>query len=219
MIDDLAIAGAIGALYADAPKGFDVVEETGGIFWGLKRFDEADLVVARGSITLEDYARDAASELGRALAAYPALGLLPLGFSQGIAAAYAAVGALLRADRPLACAGHSLGAVHATYLAALHRLHGGAVARLMLCGTPRPGTARLAALLGEVSCASYRNRGDPVPAVPVPVPELLPWTHLAPPFRALAVAPGDRFGPLAPHHWALYQQGIAAAPAAAGESA
>lgn len=209
MIPDSVVVDRLLALYQDTPQGFDHVESTSGVYWGLKRFPDCDLVIARGSATPRDFIRDLESELGRVLPHYTSLGLLPDGFSRGLTDAYTAIRHQLRPDVPSVFSGHSLGAAHAAELAALHRLSNGAVAKIMLCGCPRPGTGLLGLALKGVAISSYRNLSDPVCDVPVPIAHILPWTHVAE-FILLKEHPPahDPWGPFKDHHSELYAAGI-----------
>ena len=222
MLSDVELGALVAAEAAGTVGAFDAREETAGVAWALKRAPGVDVLVFRGSVTLEDWWRDLTSEAGRSLRGYPQLGLVPLGFGEGVVEAYHAAAVLLRPDVPLALPAHSLGCAHAAALAGLHVAHGRPVGRLLLLAPPRPGTAALAGLLAGVPTRQLRNRGDPVPGVPVPVPGLWPWRHLAAPFDAIDEAPAADDPDLVfrAHHLPLYLAGLAKldalpAPAAA----
>ena len=179
LITDGEIVDWILTLYQIVPAGFDCIGNPEGIWFGIKHFDDFDLVVLRGTADSQDWIRDFESELGRTLKGYASLGLFPDGFCKGLNTAYKIIRAGLRPKMPVVLAGHSLGAARAAELAAMLTIDGGSVARLMLCGCPRPGTMKLTLALSHIPIASYRNRDDPVCDVPVPVGTVLPWTHVA----------------------------------------
>ena len=192
---------------------FDHTEETAGIYWSLLRgdgtSDNPDLIMCRGSTTPEDWIRDFESELGRSLPQWTQLGLLPDGFSRGLAQAWGAITDTLDAGRrTLTVAGHSLGAAHAAELAAMLNASD-IVQHVVLCGCPRPGTSALASLFDPKIIASYRNGNDPVCDVPVTLGPWLPWCPIAP-YIAIndPSAPDDEWGPLAEHHLFHYLAGI-----------
>lgn len=206
---DAEIVACLAQQYAG--ETFDHSEETAGVYWSIRHgaTGGADLVLLRGSVTPQDWLRDFESELGRALPDWPQLGLLPDGFTKGLPQALAAISARLGDGAKLVVAGHSLGAAHASQLAAM-LLQRYSIERLVLCGCPRPGTSQLVEVLAGVAVASYRNRSDPVCDVPVTIDPWLSWCPLAP-YVALDEVPpaGDSWGLLADHHIELYQAGIA----------
>lgn len=75
--------------------------------------------------------------------------------------------------QPTTIVGHSYGGAVAAVLAArIQAGQPGTDVRLLTFGMPRPGDARLAALLKPMPSIHYANVGDPVPAVPPTGPEL-----------------------------------------------
>lgn len=208
---DAAIVELMAKLYAPAPGDFDHIEDPGtddGVCWAVKQYGNVAVLVFRGSTTVEDWFRDAISELSAPpakIARCADLGDLPLGFDQGM---YEAMGRWGTYAGPrLVIAGHSLGAARACIAAGLELAYGATVERLVLCGCPRPGTSSLGRYLSvhQVPIASYRNLKDPVCDVPTGPP----WSHVVP-FIALAEGPepGD-IGVFRDHHIQLYQAGVA----------
>lgn len=213
-LTDLDLIRLCSAIYETIPQGFDHTESTSGITWGLKHTDDADIIVPRGSQTVEDWYRDLISEAGQYLRGWPMLGIVPLGFSHGIVNTYHTAAVLLRPGKQIVFAGHSLACAHAALMAGLHAALRRPAGRMMLAAPPRPGTERLSDLLADWQVTQYRNVGDPVPSVPVPFRDPLglvdlPWQHLSPPFILLnePPAPGD-LSLFRCHHAALYERGI-----------
>lgn len=207
----------IAALYAPPPGYFSTVQQTGGICWAIRRVNNEDRVVCRGSDDPLDWWRDLKSETSRVVGGYPSIGHVPLGFGAGLLAAYVAIRRTLRAGAAVYFEGHSLGAAHAAELAGMYIADGYSPAGIVLCGCPKPGMIPLTTLLGskEMPFISLRNGEDPVPDVPAPLPPLLEWRD-AGPITAISVPPGPSdtesgFAKLVPdaawHSIKLYQQG------------
>lgn len=96
---------------------FDDGRDGDKVCWGFKQLPCADLVVFRGSTTLEDWFRDfdcLATPWGQ-----PGLGPVHPGFYLGIKDVWAEVQTMLRPGMPWVSAGHSLGAGRASILAGL----------------------------------------------------------------------------------------------------
>lgn len=210
---DTEIVNWTAALYDPRLGGFDhlIQVSKAAPYIGVKYLDGCDLVVCRGSRTAADWMRDFESEIGRQVAGYPQLGLLPWGFSEHLAETYAATAAVLRFPLSVIWAGHSLGGAECQEMAGAHLLNRGSIARVCAFAPPRPGAPMLFSVLQYADLRLYWNAGDPVPTLPVPLPPFLRWEHMRP-FRMLAVppSPGDIVEPLACHHVALYQRGVAA---------
>jgi hypothetical protein len=174
-----------------------------GVCWGLKRFPECDMIVFRGSQTREDWVRDfmAAAHPVRDL---PGLGPVEDGFFAGMQAAAAAAAPLLR-PLPLCIVGHSLGAAHAWLFAGMTLIGGKSDIRVVAFGSPRPGFRKLAALLANVSVASYCNGPDPVCHAPFHIPPLFPYVEPAA-FTEIEVRPdpSDRWKGWAAYHRERY---------------
>jgi pimeloyl-ACP methyl ester carboxylesterase len=212
MPTDLDIINLVIAGYQPVPAGFSAVLQPNGQ-WGdfllVKVFPDCVAVGVRGSVDPQDYLRDAASEYGRPVTGYPRIGMLPFGFSSDILSAYGVLPAIV-GKKPVLFWGHSRGAAVAFELAGLHVNNGGAIARIVAFGSPRPGTRALTALLAFAKVNSYRNLSDPVCDVPVTVPLALPWEHPRA-FIHLAVQPvKDDLTHIAEHSQYLYQRGVAA---------
>jgi len=211
------LVDTIAALYAPPPNYFDLIQITGGIYWGIRREAGADLVVCRGSVDPQDWWRDLTSETSRVVPNYPSIGHVPYGFGEGLPDAYKAIRAASATGVQTYFLGHSLGAAHTAELAGMWAADQSAIAGIVLCGCPKPGMVALSTLLAsrEVPITNLRNGKDPVPDVPAPLPPLLEWRDLAP-FTVLDEAPDPNapqsaFAQLVPdatwHNITLYQKG------------
>jgi hypothetical protein len=217
---DAAIADLVLAAYEydGVPAVWDRLwapADNDGIYAGLKRLGEVDLIVFRGSKTALDWARDFffADNL---LWHHSGLGTLHAGFALGLEALSAAM--LPELGPRVIIAGHSLGAARALICAGFLTLSGHAPERIVVFGEPRPGFSRLGLVLAAVPIASYRNGNasgrDPVTYVPLAIPEIAPYVHPREPLIDVtaAPAPADAFGPFGWHHMALYAQALDALP-------
>jgi hypothetical protein len=141
---------------------------------------------------------------------HPQLGPVHVGFWAGMDQAYQILDQQRFLDGPLLVAGHSLGAARAILFSGLLTAAGKPPLAIVTCGEPRAGMAALVRLLEPVPIRSYRNREDPVWAVPFHLP-LFGYDHPRPPI-ALDAAPmaNDPWGPLADHHIELYAAGVGA---------
>lgn len=188
------------AIYvASDPQGFAFTATTASVTWGITHWNNVDIVTPRATFDEGDWRLDFESEAGRTLPQYRQLGILPLGFSDGLPQTYFAISGQLRPEAQVMFGGHSLAGARAPELAGMHILHGGKVARIVLCAPPRAGTATLKAILDKagVPIGAYKNRADPVCDTPEPTP-WWPWVDMAP-LMALNVAPSKAFG-IGPGH-------------------
>ena len=88
-----------------------------GICWGLRALQGADIVVFRGSATLEDWIRD--FDCVATPWVHDRLGPVHPGFYLGVDQALAEVAPMLRPHVPWVVTGHSLGAARAAIVAGL----------------------------------------------------------------------------------------------------
>jgi hypothetical protein len=207
-VTDLQIAQLVDAIYAhpgDNP-GWDHLDDGSdgdGVYWATKRLGPMTVVVFRGSVTAEDFARDAAAPywIDRDL------GPVHLGFLQGMKDVWEELQPILAL--PWIAAGHSLGAARALILAGLASRVEMAPASVVVFGEPRPGFQRLADILKAVPIRSYRNMDadghDLVTDVPYHLPPVWPYVH---PRALIDVSehpsdPSDH-GPFRYHHMGLY---------------
>ena len=182
-----------------------------GVFWALKKIDDCDVVVFRGSITVRDWLRDII-----ALPLKTEVGSVHAGFYLGMEKAWSELKPML-SGAPLAVTGHSLGASHANILCGLMIKDGIVPEIRMVAGEPKPGLQDFCDHLqiirhqfSFVNGASHRH--DIVTDVPLSFPPLLPFTRPTPltkvtawPTQTITEMYGDAF---AFHHIQLYQQGI-----------
>lgn len=179
------------------------------VCWALKRIGDVDVVVMRGSVTLDDFVDDAE--------AWPAadneLGChVHMGFDEGLYKVCNELLTLTNAPRKIIVTGHSLGAARATILSA-YLVHAGfpPIARVLF-GEPRPGYTDLADYLKGIPCRNYRNGkgidGDLVTGLPFST-SFMPWTNSAP-FTEVWAEPEnkDPWGPFSWHHIQLYCEAL-----------
>jgi predicted lipase len=139
-----AIAGAFD--YYDA--GMD-----DGICWALRRLDDFDVVVFRGSVTRQDWLRDV-----QALAMPSRIGHVHSGFYAGMEHMWADLKPML--SQPAIITGHSLGAARADVLTALMTVDSVLPVARVVFGEPKPGLLDLAKLITGIPGRSYRNGDD-----------------------------------------------------------
>lgn len=218
MLTNRAIVDVIAETYTTgAPWDFllDGDADDDGIYIGLRRIGNVDLIACRGSRTLEDWMRDS-SAWSHDTCCHPRLGPLHAGFYAGLEEALANLERQVRHDAELAIAGHSLGAARAAILAGMFKDIGRRVDALSLCGCPRPGFQQFADWISDIPTQNYRNVArdghghDYVTDVPFTatlfpyVPAALYTDNLVTP------APHDKWGPFAFHHIELYQGAVVA---------
>lgn len=198
---DLELAQAAHECYN--PSGaWQNVWITNGVWMGWK----PPILAFRGSATPEDWLRDL-----RAVPAYQSdIGFVEAGFMAGMRDAVLEWRRAFPYVSPW-ITGHSLGGAHAAIMAAiLVSLKGILPQGLVVFGCPRPGFFKLRRTLraGKFPIRSYRNAGDPVPDVPVPVWRIMPYRQIAKSIMLHAgPAPGDS-SPLAAHKMARYVAGL-----------
>jgi hypothetical protein len=186
---DATIAHLVNALYGYAgyaPVVFEHVEDPkddDGICWALKRVDDVDVIILRGSTTQQDWLRDfdaLADPLDPKVSSFVSrffgfkaratpdnhdfLGPVHPGFLDGMQEALEAMLPFLsngdlskQRDRNLIIAGHSLGAGRAAILTGLMVAAGKPPKACVTFGQPRPGFPQLAKLIAGVPQRSYCN--------------------------------------------------------------
>ena len=195
---DLDIAILVDTLYDNTqPNGlWDVGPfSTGDVYWAIRYVEGKTVVVFRGSVTPVDWTRDAISEFFWIIPGYEELGILPLGFSLGMGAAFDAIKP--HVNGPVVATGHSLAGPHSAIFAGMCVLREIPVDRLVTFESPRPGAHALKALLQHVPKACYQNAFDPV----CDVPSNPPFLHLCAPIK-LDEPPGheESLDPFQWHH-------------------
>ncbi len=172
---DAKIAALVNGIYGYAgftPIAFDHLEQPDGddgICWGLKRVDDVNVIVLRGSTTPEDWMRDF-----EAIAnpyTHLALGPVHPGFLAGMEQAWTAMRPLIGAK--VVVSGHSLGAARSAILTGLMLRDGFAPLARVVFGEPRPGFPQLAQRIAQVPARSYCNGNgrlfDIVTEVPIAI--------------------------------------------------
>ena len=178
--------------------------EVDDVFVGIQDTPEYGIICFRGSTTPMDWVRDFQAQM----VYYPDLGGVEFGFIQGLRKIIGDRRGVTP-GKPVYVTGHSLGAARACIFAAMEKLAGFEVAGLTVFGCPRPGAAKLKALLSTISVKSYRNCNDPVCEVPLDIPLLDPYEDVRPFIELNAEPPeNDPWGPFAAHHFELYQKGL-----------
>lgn len=208
MITDAAFADICLGSY-DAAYVWDALSQANGVYVGIKRVDDLDVICFRGSETTEDWIRDlrAVPETTD----HPELGPVHAGFFAGMEATAIWTTKQLRPHAEIAVTGHSLGAARAWLCAALMRAKSVEIERVCVFGSPRPGFPPLREVLKGISAVSYRNATpsghDRVTDMPPAFAEL-PWTEPCP-LTDINVPPvaGDR-SPFRFHHMPLYRAGM-----------
>ncbi len=196
-MNDLDIAVICNALYTDQEPGYwtRLWPHDCGMAAMKRVHDKFDVVVWRGSTTLDDWLAD--------LNAWPiwnnTLGLVHPGFLRAVLDLQKDI--LKAVARPAIITGHSLGAGHALLHAGFLTAAKKDLVRVTTFGTPRPGCAQLAKILTYVAGNDYKNRNDPVTGLPA----MFGYQHRKPLIR-VDVEPSlsDGWGLLADHHMSLY---------------
>lgn len=221
MISDLEAAALCFGIYAlpGAPPvtwdhfftGSDSADDI-GICWGLKRYNDCEAVVFRGSVDPHDWLDDAMAAAIRPFDHW-AIGAVHAGFYRGMEMFTTTLLPML-SGRPLLVAGHSLGAARADILTGLLIAAKQPPARRVVFGEPKPGFTKFCALAAQVPAASYRNTDgtehDPVTDVPFTLP-MWPYCHPTP-LTDVSAQPtvDDPANPFRLHHAALYVAALTA---------
>lgn len=185
---------------------------TDGVCWGIASVGDISVVTFRGSVTLRDWWLDF-----DAIAnpwSHDDIGPVHPGFLLGIEQVVREAHAFVPTDRKIAVTGHSLGAGRAAVAAALFIGLKRPPVNLTVFGEPKPGFAKLSALIGGLPGATYVNGAgaihDPVTDVPLTFPpeeyvhsRLQTIIHEPPTEEAVM-----QHGPFAWHDIALYERGV-----------
>ena len=214
ILTDKRVVDIVAELYGDDPQFDDLLwpSANAGVCVGLRRIDDNDVVVFRGSVTDQDFERDFLAV--PALSPIPQMGWVHPGFAEGLDATFERVQPLLRRGnvRTIVC-GHSLGAGRAALLGAALLVDEPTInIQAVLFGEPRSGCKSLKALWAHNPYRSYRN-ADPSGAGHDLITDVPP----EPPYernRALIdvfakPAAGDPWSVFKYHHIQLYQAALA----------
>lgn len=210
---DAALAALCAQIYQPTAivVGFDYYDAgmDDEVCWALKRFPGFDVVVFRGSLTLQDWICDF-----RALAMPTRIGHVHAGFYSGMEKMWAEAKPML--TQPVIVTGHSLGAARADVLAGLMVADVGAPISRVVMGEPKPGLLDFAMRLPPGG-RSYRNgdatHHDLVTDLPLTFPpeEYVHPTAIIPVHAEPSADDFAHTGIFAWHGAALYVQAITAA--------
>ena len=187
------------------PTGFDFIDDGAetGVWVGIKHLPDTDVIVFRGSISIEDWWRDAHAEM----ISLPHIGLVHSGFAENMVATYQKINGMTKKSRIIT--GHSLGAARACiYSGLLTQYFGGDPAKIVIFGCPRPGAQGLVDALADVPITSYKNRHDPVTDVPLPAPPEFPYVHVRPQIAVDGMVDFSLGAPWDDHHIVNYCKGL-----------
>jgi lipase (class 3) len=210
---DALIASYCGMIYKPTAiiAGFDHFDAglDDGVCWALKKLPEFDLIVFRGSLTLQDWINDV-----RAIAVPTRIGHVHIGFHAGMEHAWSDAKPMI--SQPAIVAGHSLGAARADVLSALMTVDGAMPAARVVFGEPKPGLLDFAELIKDIPARSYRNgdnvHHDLITDIPFSFPPMA-YVHPTPIVPVCCRPEGDAFeqlGVFAWHHVQLYETALAA---------
>jgi fermentation-respiration switch protein FrsA (DUF1100 family) len=194
MITPLQCAQQSARIYSD-PTGWLHYWTFDDVVVGHVQVDGADVLALRGSVTIEDWMRDAAA----IPVWHDKLGFVDAGFLAGMDDVFAEVRAAV--GPKLTITGHSLGGARARILAGLFACAGIAVEQLTVFGSPKPAFANLARVIKKSGMlhASYRFFNDIVPTVPFTIAPCFDFVHTED-WIALAGHSGQSdLGPLRDH--------------------
>ena len=207
---DADCAALCAAIYAPTAATtfdhFDIGSDD-GVCWALKRCEGADVVVLRGSVTAQDWFRDA-----EAFTIATRAGRVHDGFHRGMEHMWADVKPLL--DQPVIVTGHSLGAARAAILTAFMICDGKSPAARVVFGEPKPGLIDHAQIVKTVPGRSYRNGDGLHHDVIADLPFSMPPTQYVHPTPIIPVCERptgglfDRTGLFAWHHVQLYEAAL-----------
>jgi Lipase (class 3) len=209
---DAALASLCALIYKPAAivDSFDHFDAglDDGVCWAFKRLDGFDVIVFRGSVTLQDWIADF-----RAMAMPTRIGHVHLGFHAGMENVWVEARPYL--TQPVIVTGHSLGAARADVLCGLMVADGKPPIARVVFGEPKPGLMDFALHIENVPGRSYRNgdgqHHDLVADVPFSFPPLQ-YVHPTPIIPVCCPPQGDDFaswGAFAYHHIELYETALA----------
>lgn len=182
-----------------------------GVTWAIKKLPGFDLIVFRGSITLQDWIRDL-----RAMAVPSRIGHVHVGFYAGMESVWHDLRPLL--TQPAIVAGHSLGAARAGVLAALMTVDGAPPVSRVVFGEPKPGLMDFGAIIKGIPARSYRNGDDRHHDLVTDLPFSFPPLEYAHPTPVVPVcckpdvSEFEQMGVFAFHHIELYETAVAVLP-------
>ena len=204
MIPAHDLAALCQSLYA-GDTGFANIWTFDDVVVGHARVGDVDVLVLRGSVTAGDWLRD--------FEAMPVwhdkLGFVHAGFVAGMDDVFAEVLPFCQGAK-VAITGHSLGGARARILAAMFAVNGLAVDQLCVFGSPKPAFVNLARIIQKsgMTHASYRNRRDVVPTVPLTIAPFFDFVHTDDWTPCDAAPEASNLEPLRDHSCALYVEAL-----------
>lgn len=198
IVTPLALAQLSSKIYSSSD--FDNYWIIDDVVVGHNRVGDTDVLVLRGSLTAEDWLRDACAVPEW----HQQLGFCHSGFLDGMDHVFEEVRALV--GQRVAITGHSLGGARSRILAGLFAYNKIPVDNLTVFGSPKPAFINLARIIQKSGMAhsSYRFGRDIVPDVPLSIEPFLNFTHT----ESYATLDGhsdpDDFSPLRDHGIANY---------------
>lgn len=195
--------------YDGQPYPFDVLHEENDVYAGIKHFPDVDVVCFRGSVTFEDWIRDAMAFVPPC--EHCALGPVHPGARIGIDEVWAFFKPNLRPG--WIGIGHSLGAMRVDIFSGLAVLDGLPPSLYVRWGEPKPGFQQLADILAQIPAGrSYRNGGRSRHDYVTDVPFTIGFEQYVHPQRLIHVQAeppaDDAYGVFSYHHMPLYQQAM-----------
>lgn len=209
---DAALAALCAQIYSPTAltDGFDHYDAgmDDGVCWALKKVDGFDVIVFRGSKTVEDWIRDF-----QAIAVPSRVGHVHDGFFESMEKVWAEVWHMI--SQPMIVTGHSLGAARADIITALMVVDGHPPVSRVVFGEPKPGLLDLAQNVIKVPGRSYRNGNKVHHDLVTDVPFSFPPEEYVHPTEVIPICcepSGDEFatlGVFAWHHIGLYETALA----------
>lgn len=197
---DLDLARFCADTYSAMPN-FDYIDagaET-GVWVAVKKLPDVDVIVFRGSDSIEDWWRD----FDAAMVFEKGLGMVHAGFYENLDLTHSNIKAMVRPNPVIT--GHSLGAARAAIYSAMREDH---PVKVALFGCPRPGAQALTDRLKGIPITSYKNRQDPVTGVPVPIMPALPYVQVREFIHVDGMVHSSFSDFLKDHHIGAYQKGL-----------
>lgn len=210
--NDVDLVNLSAAIYHDT-SSWDYLDAgtDDGVYYAIKKFDDCDVVVFRGSITALDWWRD----LRAAPLETNNIGTVHEGFHAGMEHMWADARSML--TKPVVVTGHSLGAARADILCGLMAADKCPPVHCAVFGEPRPGLPDFARIINRIPRSVYCNGNstghDRVWDVPLRLFGKLDFIHPTMPTMVCAEPHGDlisKYGLFSFHHIELYQAAVAA---------
>lgn len=203
-ISHFALADLCRRIYATADGWLNywIIDD---VVVGHTKIDDADVIVLRGSVTAEDWARDADAMPEW----HPQLGYCHAGFLAGMDSVFAKV--KIAVGGKVIITGHSLGGARARILAGLFAVNGIPVDTVCTFGSPKPAFPNLARIIEKagITHVSYRNRNDPVPMMPLTIALLADFVHTEQWIAVNSAPDKSDLTPLRDHSISLYCTALA----------